>query len=33
MAKIAEVTNTKFLGFSVGPDRTQTILLKGEFDD
>ncbi|AUF83251.1 adenylosuccinate synthase [Mesoplasma syrphidae] len=33
MAKIAEITGAKFLGFSVGPDRTQTILLKGEFDD
>lgn len=33
MKKIEEVTGTKFLGFSVGPDRKQTILLKGAFDD
>ncbi|AVP49599.1 adenylosuccinate synthase [Williamsoniiplasma luminosum] len=33
MNKIAEYSGAEFLGFSVGPDRAQTILLKGEFDD
>ncbi|PPE05987.1 adenylosuccinate synthase [Williamsoniiplasma lucivorax] len=33
MKAIAEHSGAKFLGFSVGPDREQTILLKGEFDD
>ncbi|ATZ16083.1 adenylosuccinate synthetase [Entomoplasma freundtii] len=33
MKKIEEITGTKFLGFSVGPDRKQTIMLKGAFDD
>ena len=31
--KIKEIVKTPFLGFSVGPDRKQTILIKGEFDD
>lgn len=33
MKKIEEFVGIPFLGFSVGPDRTQTILIKGEFDD
>ncbi|WP_369024463.1 adenylosuccinate synthase [Mycoplasma capricolum] len=31
--RIQEIVNVPFLGFSVGPDRKQTILIKGEFDD
>lgn len=31
--KIKEIVKTPFLGFSVGPDHKQTILIKGEFDD
>ncbi|WP_026389305.1 adenylosuccinate synthase [[Acholeplasma] multilocale] len=31
MNKISEVTGCEFLGFSVGPDRTQTIMLKEAF--
>ncbi|ATZ18452.1 adenylosuccinate synthetase [Williamsoniiplasma somnilux] len=33
LTTIVEFTNTPFLGFSVGPDRTQTILIKEEFND
>ncbi|QVK09477.1 adenylosuccinate synthase [Mycoplasma mycoides] len=31
--RIEEIVKVPFLGFSVGPDRKQTILIKGEFDD
>ncbi|SYV94938.1 Adenylosuccinate synthetase [Mycoplasma putrefaciens] len=31
--KIQKIVKVPFLGFSVGPDRNQTILIKGEFDD
>lgn len=31
--EIEKAVGAKFLGFSVGPDREQTILMKGEFDD
>ncbi|WP_031542345.1 adenylosuccinate synthase [Mesoplasma photuris] len=32
MNRIKEIVGAEFLGFSVGPDRKQTIMLKGEFE-